>query len=94
MKYRQRTTQRVHNVGRRHPALSFQLLGLLGNFYQCSQRRVPIAVLKATDDELVFVVNRSKVISSCVDATYALNKVDFDKIEGFTHREDVKQDTQ
>ncbi len=64
-----------------------------GKFGQCFTRSMPVTVIEATPNALTFEVTRSKVIPGCPDTTYKLTRVDGDKLEGSSHRDDVTPDT-
>lgn len=48
----------------------------------CAGREAPIAVRKATAEQLVFRVMRSKVLSGCPDFTVTMNRVDDNNLQG------------
>ncbi|MEP6608428.1 MAG: hypothetical protein ABJA83_07085 [Burkholderiaceae bacterium] len=48
----------------------------------CFKREAPIAVELATAEELVFKVNRSKVLAGCPDSTMKFKKVDDRTLKG------------
>ena len=48
----------------------------------CVGRESPIVVETASEEELVFVINRSKVLTGCKDITMRFRKVDDRKLQG------------
>jgi len=48
----------------------------------CVGREAPIVVKSATDDELVFEVNRSQVLAGCRNSTLRFRKVDDKQMTG------------
>lgn len=48
----------------------------------CVGRMYPIAVDKATADELTFTVNRAKTLAGCQDSTYTFKKIDDKTLTG------------
>jgi hypothetical protein len=48
----------------------------------CVGRVYPIAIEKATADELTFTVNRAKTLSGCQDSTHTFKKVDDKTLTG------------
>ena len=48
----------------------------------CAGREAPIAVRKATAEQLVFRVMRSKVLTGCPDFTVTMNRVDDNNLQG------------
>lgn len=52
-------------------------------FDQCNSREMPIRVLERSDDELVFRIERSAVISGCADSTFTLRRQPDGAFAGF-----------
>ncbi|HWH81851.1 MAG TPA: hypothetical protein VNU71_06405 [Burkholderiaceae bacterium] len=50
----------------------------------CVGREAPIAVISASADQLVFEVNRSKVLTGCKDFTMKFKKIDDRTLSGQT----------
>ena len=48
----------------------------------CVGRAYPITVQRASDDELVFTVNRAVALPGCKDSTYTFKKVDDKTMKG------------
>ncbi len=48
----------------------------------CVGREYPITVQKASAEELVFTVNRAKILTGCRDSTYTFKRVDDRTLKG------------